>query len=709
MQKKTVFLVIFLTTISFFITTLSKTMAQNPTPPKAKKVDKILEKHGHKRNDEYYWLNKREDKEVIQYLTDENAYTQSIMKSTETFQETLFQEIKGRIKEQDESVPYFLNGYWYYNKFEKGQEYPLYARKKKSLDNKEEIYLDVNELAKGQSFYQIGDTDVSDNNNILAFSFDQIGRRKYNIVFKDLKTGKILADKIENTTGGITWASDNKTVFYTRQDDVTLRAYQILKHVIGTDAKLDKVVFEEKDEIYNVGVSRTKSKKYIIIGSSTTLANEYRFLDASTPDKDFTLFLPREYKHEYSIDHYQDNFYIITNWEAKNFRLMSTPVDKREKENWQEIIPHSADVFLEDIEIFEKYLVISQKEKGLDQIKVREWKTQNSYFIPMDEPTYTLGVGFNPEFKTNKLRFGYASLTTPSTSYEFDLATKDRKTLKQQTVLGGYNPQDYVAERHFATAQDGTQVPISLVYKKGLKKDGSAPCLLYAYGSYGYSMDASFSSTRISLLDRGFVYAIAHIRGGQEMGRDWYENGKFFHKKNTFTDFIDCAKYLLHEKYTSTEKLFAEGGSAGGLLMGAVANMRGDLFKGVIAAVPFVDVVTTMLDDTIPLTTGEYDEWGNPNDINYYIYMLSYSPYDQVERKSYPNMLVTTGLHDSQVQYWEPAKWVARLRDMKTDKNLLLLKTDMEAGHGGKTGRFKRLYDIAFEFAFMFKILGIEK
>ncbi len=709
MQKKSLFLVIIFTTFLFFIKNTHQTMAQNPTPPKAKKVEKTLEKHGHKRNDPYYWLNKREDKEVIQYLTDENSYTKSIMQSTETLQENLFKEIKGRIKEQDESVPYFLNGYWYYTKYEKGQEYPIYCRKKKSLDAKEEIYLDVNEQAKGKEFYQIGEADISDDNNIMAFSYDIVGRRKFNIVFKDLKTGKILADKIENTTGSVTWAGDNKTVFYTKQDEVTLRSFQILRHTIGADSKTDKVIFEEKDETYNVGVSRTKSKKYIVISSSATLANEFRFLDANTPDKDFTLFLPREYKHEYNIDHFGDKFYILTNWQAKNFRLMSTPIEKREKNNWTEIIAHNENVFLEDIEIFENYLVISQKEKGLDLIKVREWKTQKEHFIPMDEPTYTLGVGFNPEFKTQKLRFSYASLTTPGTTYEYDMTTKDRKTLKQQAVLGGYNPQDYVSERHFATAQDGTQVPISLVYKKGLKKDGSAPCLLYAYGSYGYSMDASFSLARISLLDRGFVFAIAHIRGGQEMGRDWYENGKFFHKKNTFTDFIDCAKYLLAQKYTTTEKLFAEGGSAGGLLMGAVANMRGDLFKGMIAAVPFVDVVTTMLDDTIPLTTGEYDEWGNPNDVNYYIYMLSYSPYDQVERKQYPNMLVTTGLHDSQVQYWEPAKWVARLREMKTDNNILLLKTDMDAGHGGKTGRFKRLYDIAFEYAFMFKMLGIEK
>jgi oligopeptidase B len=680
--------------------------AQDLKPPVAPKKAKTLEKHGHKRQDDYYWLNERENPEVIKYLEAENAYCDGVMKPTEALQNKLFEEMKGRIKQTDLSVPYFENGYWYYTRFEEGKEYPIYCRKKGKMEAKEEIMLNVNEMAVGKEYYSAYVAGVSDDNKMIAFAVDDIGRRKYTMQFKELATGKILADKIENTAGGATWAADNKTVFYSKQDDVTLRSDKIYRHTIGADAKNDPVIFHEKDETYNTYVYRTKSKRFIIIASGTTLANEYQILEANQPNGQFKLFMPRERGHEYSIDHYGEKFYIVSNWNAQNFRLMETPIAQTAKENWKEVIAHRADVLLEGIEIFKDYLVLEERMKGLNQMRIIEWKTKKEHYVDFGEPTYAAGGAYNPEFNTSKLRYGFTSLVTPSSTYEYDMTTRQKTLLKQQEVVGGYNSGDYVQERLYVKARDGVMVPISLVYKRGITKNGDNPLLLYAYGSYGYSTDASFSSSRLSLLDRGFVYAIAHIRGGQEMGRQWYEDGKFFKKKNTFYDFIDCADYLIAQKFTNSDKLFAYGGSAGGLLMGAVANMRPELWKGVIAAVPFVDVITTMLDESIPLTTGEYDEWGNPNDINYYIYMLSYSPYDQVEKKSYPNILVTTGLHDSQVQYFEPAKWVARLREMKTDNNLLLFKTDMQAGHSGTTGRFKRLKEEAFRTAFMLNLLG---
>ena len=714
---KNTFKYLLTTSIVLFMAKSPKLIAQNKnatdnvnaSAPVCKKVPKILEKHGHKRTDNYYWLNQPTDKEVLKHLEAENAYTDVQMKATETLQNTLFEEMKGRIKQTDLSVPYFDNNYWYYIRYEEGKEYPIYCRKKSKLTEKEEIMLNVNELAKGKSFCNAYTVGVSDNNKIIAYAIDTVGRNNFTIKFKDLTNGKILPDALEMTWGNMAWSADNETVFYVTKDAVTLRSDKVFKHKLGENtgknSSKDELIFHEKDETFNVGVGRTKSNKYLIISSGATLANEYRFVEASKPNDKFKLFLPRERGHEYDFDHFENDFYIRTNRNALNFKLMKTAVNATDEKNWKEVLPYKADVYLEGIEIFKDFLVVSERVKGLDNIKIIEWKTLKEHNLNFGEATYSANVGNNPEFNTTKLRFGFTSMVTPSSVYEYDMKTREKVLLKQTEVVGGYNADDYVQERAYATARDGAIVPISIVYKKGLRKNSDNPTLLYAYGSYGNSIDAYFSPARLSLLNRGFVFAIAHIRGGQEMGRNWYEDGKFFNKKNTFYDFIDCAEYLIAQKFTRKEMLFANGGSAGGLLMGAVANMRPDLFKGVLAGVPFVDVVTTMLDDSIPLTTGEYDEWGNPNDINYYIYMLSYSPYDQVEKKGYPNMLVTTGLHDSQVQYFEPAKWVAKLREMKTDKNLILLKTDMEAGHGGSTGRFKRLKEVAFEYAFMLKLL----
>lgn len=678
-------------------------------PPVAKKIPKNLEKHGHVRVDNYYWLNERENPEVIDYLKAENKYYDEYMKPTEALQEKLFQEMKGRIKQTDLSVPYFENGYWYYTRFEEGKEYPIHCRKKGKMEATEEVMLDVNKLAEGKSFYNAFVVDVSDDNQKIIFAVDSVGRNNFTIRFKDLSTGKILKDQIPETWGNAVWSADNKTVFFGSKDLVTLRSDKIYRHILGNDVKKAELIFHEKDETYNVGVGRSKSKKYIVVGSSTTLANEYRYLEADKPGGQFKLFAPRERNHEYNLDHYGDKFYIVTNRNALNFKLMETSVNQTEEKYWKEVIPHRPDVFLEGIEIFKDYLVVEERIKGLTQLRVIEWQSKKEHYLDFGESTYAAGVGYNPEFDTKKLRYGFTSLITPNSTLEYDMASRQKTLLKQQEVVGGYNASDYVQERLYAKAKDGVIVPLSIVYKKGLKKDSNNPTLLYGYGSYGASTDASFNSNRLSLLDRGFVFAIAHIRGGQEMGRQWYEDGKYFKKKNTFTDFIASAEYLIEQKITNPGKLFAQGGSAGGLLMGAITNMRPDLWKGIIAQVPFVDVVTTMLDESIPLTTGEYDEWGNPNQKDYYDYMLSYSPYDQVEKKAYPNLLVTTGLHDSQVQYFEPAKWVAKLREMKTDNNILVMKTDMEAGHSGTTGRFKRLKDVAIVYAFMFQLLGINQ
>ncbi|MDX1389197.1 MAG: S9 family peptidase, partial [Acidobacteriota bacterium] len=637
----------------------------------------------------------------------ENGYTDAMMAHTADLRRELFDEIKGRIEQTDLSVPVFENGYFYYSRTEDGKDYSIRARKKGSLDAPEEILIDENVRAEGESYYGLSASEVSPGNDLLAFAEDVVGRRIYTLRFKNLETGELLADEIPGISGNVVWAEDNRTVFYTKRDPQTLRSFQIYRHELGTDPANDALVFQEDDEEFSTFVRKTRSRDYIIIGSSHTLTNEYRFLDARDPTGEFSVFLPRDEGHEHSIDHVGDHFYISTNsGGASNFKLMRTPVTATGMANWEEVIPHRDDVLLQGFTPFERHLVVNEREAGLVKLRIIPWDGSDEHYIEFDDPAYLAYTTGNPEMATSTLRFGYTSLAVPRTIYDYDMDTRERTLLKREAVLGDFDSSDYVVERVMAPARDGVEVPVSIVYRRGIEKDGTNPTLLYAYGSYGASMDATFASSRLSLLDRGFVYAIGHIRGGQEMGRQWYEDGKMFNKMNTFTDYIDVAEFLIAEGYTTPDLLFAKGGSAGGLLMGAVANLRPDLFRGMIANVPFVDVVTTMLDESIPLTTFEYDEWGNPNDLESYNYMLSYSPYDQVEAKDYPNMLVTTGLHDSQVQYWEPAKWVAKLRALKTDENRLLLKTHMDAGHGGGSGRDRSYEETAFEFAFMLDLLG---
>jgi oligopeptidase B len=678
-------------------------------PPIAAKKPKELTIHGHTRVDEYFWLNDRENQEVIDYLNAENAYTKAMMADTDSLQAKLYKEMRGRIKEDDTSVPYQDNGYWYYTRYEEGKEYPIHCRKKGSLDAAEEVMLNVNELAEGFDYFSVSGLSVSDDNKWLSYGVDTVSRRLYTVYFKNLETGEVRPESIADCSPGVAWAADNRTVFYTKKDAQTLRTNQIFRHKLGDDVSKAKLIFTEEDETFNAGVYRSRSKAKIFIGSYQTVSTEYRMLDANNPEGEFVLIEPRKRDHEYNVVHFGEKLYIVTNWEAKNFRLMETPVNRPSRSNWKEVIAHRVETLLEGVEMFRDHMVLEERTGGLTQLRIRQMSTGKEHYVDFGEAAYTAFISTNMEFNTDILRYGYSSMTTPWSTFDYSMTTKERTLLKEQPVLGDFNKENYVTERIMAPATDGTLVPVSIVYRKGVKKDGTAPLLLYAYGSYGASMDAYFSSNNLSLLDRGFVYAIAHIRGGEEMGRQWYEDGKLLKKKNTFTDFIDCGEHLIKEGYTSKGKLFAMGGSAGGLLMGAVVNMRPDLWQGVVAAVPFVDVVTTMLDESIPLTTGEYDEWGNPNEKEYYDYILSYSPYDNVEAKEYPNMLVTTGLHDSQVQYWEPAKWVARLRDRKTDKNMLLLHTNMEAGHGGASGRFEALKETALEFAFIFKLAGIKQ
>lgn len=685
-------------------------MLKNIPTPIAKIIPKTLEKHNEKRVDNYFWLNDRENPDVIDYLNQENSYYDAMTADTKGFQKELYEEMKARIKEDDQSVPYLYNGYYYITRFETGKDYPIYSRKKGSLAANEEILFNCNDLAKGQTYFQLGGLSVSPDNKFASFGIDTVGRRIYTIQIKNLETGEILADKIENATGSSVWANDNKTIFYTRQNKVTLRSDKVFKHKLATDSAADVLVFNEKDDTFNVSVGKEKSKKYIVIGSGSTLTTEYRILNSDNPDGEFVVFQPRVRGLEYSISHFGDSFYILTNKDkATNFKLMKTPENGTAKENWIDVIAHRKDVLLEDIEIFRNYLVVEERSNGLNHIRIMPWSGEGEYYLPFGSETYNAYTTTNVDFDTDILRYSYQSLATPSSVIDFNMKTKEKEIMKEQQVLGGkFDKNNYIEERVWATATDGTKVPISMVYKKGLKKDGKNPVLLYAYGSYGVTMDTYFSSTRLSILDRGFVFAIAHIRGGEDLGRQWYEDGKLLKKKNTFTDFIDCSKFLIQEKYTSRKHLYAEGGSAGGLLMGAVVNMAPELYNGVIAQVPFVDVITTMLDDTIPLTTGEYDEWGNPNEKKSYDYMLSYSPYDNVKAQNYPNMFVSTGLHDSQVQYWEPAKWVAKLRTLKTNDTVLYLNTNMDAGHGGASGRFEALKELAKEYSFLLDLEGIK-
>ena len=669
--------------------------------------------HGDTVVDNYYWMidyfKKGPDStKVVDYLKAENSYLDKMMAGTDQLQADLFKEMKGRIKEKDESVPVFKNGYYYYSRTEEGKQYSKYCRKKGSLTAAEEVLLDIDELAKGHAYYSATGFSISPDNKLLAYSVDLVSRRQYTVHVKNLETGALLTDAIPNTEGGAVWAADNKTLFYTAKNPVTLLSEKIRKHKLGSDAATDPVVYEEKDKSNYIGVGKSKSGKYIFIYSSATLSSEARMIPSDQPDAAFKVFQPRMKEVLYTVVPLSDKFLILTNWNALNFRLMECPLDKTGKENWKEVIPHRKEVLLEGVEEFKDFIVVSERKNGLAQLLIRSLNGPE-HFIDFGEPAYTAVTGANPDYESKTLRYIYTSMKTPVSTYDYNMETKTKKLMKQQEVIGGYNAEDYTTERLYATAKDGTKVPISIVYKKGLVKDGTAPLLLYAYGSYGNSIDAAFSTNNLSLLNRGFVYAIAHIRGGEEMGRQWYEDGKLMKKMNTFTDFIDCGKYLVNEKFTSPSHLYAQGGSAGGLLMGAVLNLQPDLWHGVIAQVPFVDVVNTMLDESIPLTTNEFDEWGNPKNADAYHYMKSYSPYENVEKKDYPNILVTTGLHDSQVQYFEPAKWVAKLRAMKTDKNILLLKTNMEFGHGGASGRFDYLKDVALNYAFLFAQEGITK
>jgi oligopeptidase B len=673
-----------------------------------------LVEHGDVRKDNYFWMRltdeqknaKKKDEQTLKveaYLNAENAYFEHVTINTKKFQENLFEEMKARVKEDDSSVPYKDNGYFYITRFEVGNQYPIYTRKKENLEAKEELLFNVNEEAKGYDYFQLGGLNISSNNKIVASATDTVSRRQYVLRIKNLETGEVYKDEIKNTTGGSTWANDNKTLFYTKKDPKTLRSFKIFKHILGTSSSEDIEVFHEKDETFNAFVYKTKSDKYIVVGSHATVSSEYQVVDANNPNGELRMIQKRERNLEYEIAHYEDHFYIKTNKDgATNFKLMKTPEYKTSKENWVDIIPHRNDTLLEDISIFKDFLVIEERNNGLNKIRIKSWDNSNDYYLPFEEETYAVGVYPNPDFDSDIIRYSYTSMTTPSSVIDFNMKTTSKDIKKEQEVLGGkFNKVNYVSKRIWVSARDGKKVAISMVHHKDTKIDEHTPILQYAYGAYGYTISDGFSSTRLSLLDRGFIFAIAHIRGSEYLGRQWYEDGKMFNKKNTFTDFVDCSKFLIDNKYTSAKHLYAMGGSAGGLLMGAIANMNPELYNGIIAAVPFVDVISTMLDESIPLTTGEFDEWGNPKDKEYYEYIKSYSPYDQVEAKAYPNMLVTTGLHDSQVQYWEPAKWVAKLRELKTDTNLLFLHTNMEAGHGGASGRFEALKETAREYTFL--------
>lgn len=678
-----------------------------PTPTVEKHVKEFVN-HGDKRVDEYYWLNERENPKVLEYLNAENAYVDTMMSGTKDLQEKLFQEMKGRIKEKDESVPVLNNGYYYFNKFDEGKQYPIYCRKKGSLDAAEEIMFDQNKMAEGHKYYSIGTIRISDNNELAAFTTDPVSRRLYDLQIKNLTTGEVYPEKIPNVEGGsVVWAADNKTIFYILQDTVTLLGYRVYRHALGTDPHNDVLVYEEKDDRYYLDIDRSRSKKFVyIVSDMNEVSTEYRLLDASDPNGAFKVFEPRKVDFQYHLDHADDGkFYILTDWDAPNFRLMTAEVGKTSKENWKEMIPARKDVYISEFNTFRNHLVLTEVKDAMRQLRVINNTTKKDEYIAFDEKVYTATQGSNPESNTDMLRITYTSMTTPYTVIDYNMDTK-AKTVKKQTEVIGYKKENYETERIWATARDGMKVPVTLLFRKGMKKDGANPLLLMAYGSYGNSIFPYFSSNVISLVDRGFIYAIAHVRGGQEMGRHWYDEGHLLKKKNTFYDFIDCGEFLVKEKYTTNKHLYANGGSAGGLLMGAVLNLAPEMWNGVVAEVPFVDVITTMSDPSIPLTTGEYKEWGNPSDSAEYFYMKSYSPYDNVGPKNYPNILVTTGLHDSQVQYFEPAKWVAKLRELNKSKNIILFKTNMDAGHGGASGRFEALREDALMYAFMLALDG---
>ncbi len=674
-------------------------------PPIAKKRPHTLTMHGDTRIDNYYWLREKTNPEVIQYLHDENEYTQNILQHTEQFQKQLYDEMLGRIKETDLSVPEKIDEYYYYSRTEKGKQYSIYCRKQGTLDADEEVILDVNELAKGYEYLKLGVAEISPNHKLLAYSIDTDGSESYTLYIKDTVSNQLIGTPISDTYYSVEWGNDNKTVFYTKLDE-TKRPYKAYRHILGSDPAEDTLLHQETDPGFFVWLYKTRSNKFVMMSCENITMSEVRYVNADNPEEELRLFQPRQPDIEYTLDHHEDTFYIVTNENAKNFKLMATPVTTPEKSHWKEVIPHRPEIKLEGIDIFREHMVIYERRSGLKNLRVRNLRTDDIHDVEFSEPAYNIIPSDNPEYKTDILRFQYTSFITPMSVFDYNMNTRERELKKQTEVLGGYEPDQYASERFFAAARDGTQIPVSMVYKKGMKQHGNNPTVLYGYGAYGISQDVNFSSNRLSLLDRGFIIAIAHIRGGGEMGRQWYEDGKFLKKKNTFNDFIDCAQHLFENNYTSPDKTVIYGGSAGGMLIGAVLNMRPDICRGAVANVPFVDVLTTMLDPSIPLTVIEYDEWGNPNEKEYYDYIKSYSPYDNVTGQEYPHILALAGLNDPRVQYWEPAKWTAKLRDTKTDGNLLLLKTDMGAGHGGASGRYDYLKDLALEYAFILEVAG---
>lgn len=681
-----------------------------PAPPVAAVKPHVVESPHGNRTDEYYWLrdDERSRPEVIGYLEAENAYKEAMTAHTQALEDKVYEEIIGRIKPDDSTVPYRHRGYWYYTRYETGKEYPIYARKAGSVDAPEELMLDVNRMAEGHGFFQVGSTAVAPDNKLLAFTEDDVGRRQFTLRFKDLATGATLPDRIENVDPSVAWTADSRSVLYLEKDPETLLARRVRRHVLGTDPAQDALVYEQDDESFYTAVTTTKDEKYVLILAQSTVSTEYRYARADDPALAFELFYPRERDLEYYVDHLDGRWIIRTNWQAPNFRLMETRVgEEGDRASWREILAHRDDAFIHGFDVFRDFLAIEERSDAMRKIRIRPWSGGKDFYIASDEPAYTTSLGQNAEIDTHIVRYEYTSLTTPMTVYDYDIQTGERQLMKRTPVLGGYDPANYRTELVWATARDGARIPVSLAYRVGIARDGKAPMLQYAYGSYGATMDPAFSVSRVSLLDRGFVLALAHVRGGQEMGRRWYEQGRLLHKKNTFTDFIDVTRFLVEQGYADPARISAMGGSAGGLLMGAVANMAPGDYRAIVAQVPFVDVVTTMLDESIPLTTNEFDEWGDPKKKEYYDYMLSYSPYDNVARQDYPAMLVTTGLHDSQVQYWEPAKWVARLRARMTGSNPLLYRTTMEAGHGGKSGRFRRFREVAEEYAFILDQSGI--
>jgi oligopeptidase B len=682
----------------------SNSDANTLQPPMTEKKTKTTKIHDDTMIDDYFWLREKTNPQVIAHLEAENAYAEAMMKPTAALQDKLYKEMVGHIKETDVTVPYRWGNYFYYSRTEQGKQYPINCRKKGSLDAKEEVVLDQNEMAKGLKFFSVGAFVPSDDGNLIAYSTDTTGYRQYKLRIKDMRTGDLLPETFERV-GNVAWATDNKTVFFTTEDAVTKRSDKFFRHVLGSD-KVD-LIFEEKDELFDIGTGRSRDKAVILLGSESKTSSEWRYLPADAPAAELKIISPRQPDHEYNVDHRGDLFYIRTNKGAKNFRVVTAPVSNPSQANWKELIAHRPEVKIADIDLFAKHLVLSEWEKGLQKIEILDFQTNKQHRVEFPEPVYSASLAQNREFTTPVVRYNYQSLVTPSSVFDYDMNTRKATLLKETEVPGGFDKKNYKSERLFATATDGTKIPLSVVYRQETKLDGSAPLLLYGYGSYGASMAPTFSSNRLSLLDRGVVYVIAHIRGGGELGEEWREAGRMMKKMNTFTDFINSAEYLVKNKYTSSDRLVIQGGSAGGLLMGAVTNMRPDLFKAVVAQVPFVDVLNTMLDASLPLTTSEYIEWGNPNEKAAYDYIKQYSPYDNVGRKNYPSMLVKISLNDSQVPYWEGAKLVARLRAMKTDNNPLLLKTNMGAGHGGSSGRYDFLHEVAFDYAYMLWQMGI--